>query len=447
MKRNALPLLLAVAAAACGDTTADEPEPTSCQLAVADPQATVAEGARSRLPLLMAGDISDLSAESSLGEAKVVDGAVVTKTPYGSGGETLELTLSYSCAGETQQTTLSHSVRTIAWAALPSWTPGNDGPLGREYGTMWIDEANPDRMLAWGGFHYQPEQFTPASEFWQYDLVAQSWSQLSPVNAPLRPGGGLALVGEQEAIYFGGLIGNDTPFSIERIAYGTDAPVFSTIARAGDAGSIAGDMQVGDYQPSLFYDAPRGRLVTACGVNVVWGYHCRVRSIDMETGAMTELETAGGAPVGRNGHFWVHDPATERLIVFSGDGGEGGWDCDCKQDTWALELAEEPMRWVQLSDSELPPVGRRNGAFILDAEGHRMLVWGGTPDGKSTAPGLYALDLDRGEERWQLVQPAGESPPERTSGHAVYDAARQRMVVGFGNGAGGVHADLWTLSL
>jgi hypothetical protein len=313
---------------------------------------------------------------------------------------------------------------------------------------MWIDESNPDRMLAWGGFHYQPQQFTAASEFWEYDLAAESWLQLSPVDAPLRPGGGLALVGDQEAVYFGGLQNNTTPFSVERIAYAGDSPVFTTIA--GSGGGFGGVGSVGDYQPSLFYDAPRGRLVTACGVNQTWGYHCRLRSIDAATGEMTELATTGVGPIGRNGHFWVHDPETERLIVFSGDGGERDDDdsgCDCKDDTWALELAEEPMRWVQLAAAEPPPQGRRNGAYILDAAGHRMLVWGGTPDGQSTAAGLYALDLDRGEERWSLVQPVGESPPVRTSGHAVYDAARQRMVVGFGNGADGVHTDLSTLSL
>ena len=75
-----------------------------------------------------------------------------------------------------------------------------------------------------------------------------------------------------------------------------------------------------------------------------------------------------------------------------------------------------------------------------------MFIWGGTPDGEETYPGLYAFDLDRGEEAWSKVETA-LVPPERTSGMAVYDAARKRLVMGFGNGDGGVHADLWALNL
>jgi hypothetical protein len=38
--------------------------------------------------------------------------------------------------------------------------------------------------------------------------------------------------------------------------------------------------------------------------------------------------------------------------------------------------------------------------------------------------------------------------PERTSGMGVYDAARGRMLFGFGNSAqGGAETDLWALTL
>lgn len=452
MKHAGRPWILSLVAlplVGCGGTPIDDvdpSEPGACGVTMVDAEATVAEGARTRLAITVEGAVEGLTALTSYGDAAVLDDAIVMKTPYGSGGATAAVTLTYSCHGEVQQISTQHSVRPITWSALPTWTPGSDGPLSREYGTMWIDEANPDRLLVWGGFHYQPEQFTPAAEFWQYDLVSTTWTQLSPTGAPTRPGGGLALLGDQQAIYFGGLIDNSTPFSVEKIDYSSNAPVFTTVA--GGGGAIGGVGQVGDYQPSLAYDAPRDRLITACGLNMMWGHHCRVRSIDPATGEVTELATVGDGPVGRNGHFWVHDAETERLIVFSGDGGqsEDGWMCDCQQDTWALELAEEPMRWVRLDAGSTPP-GRRNGAFVLDTDGHRMLVWGGTPDGQSTAEGLYALDLDRGEETWTLVTPIGEAPIVRSSGHGVYDAARQRMIVGFGNGEAGVHTDLWALSL
>jgi hypothetical protein len=150
------------------------------------------------------------------------------------------------------------------------------------------------------------------------------------------------------------------------------------------------------------------------------------------------------APAGRNGQFFVHDVETERLIIFGGDAG-GTASCECVNDTWALELSEDPPRWVKLA-TEGAPIGRRNGAYVLDPVGHRMFIWGGTPDGMNTAPGLWVLDLDRGYESWKEV-PLGGSPPERTSGRAVYDAPRQRLLMGFGNGDGGIYADLRAVNL
>lgn len=45
------------------------------------------------------------------------------------------------------------------------------------------------------------------------------------------------------------------------------------------------------------------------------------------------------------------------------------------------------------------------------------------------------------------ITPEGEAPPPWASGGMVYDAARRRMLVGFGNSRMGNYADLWSLSL
>lgn len=57
----------------------------------------------------------------------------------------------------------------------------------------------------------------------------------------------------------------------------------------------------------------------------------------------------------------MHDEAEQRLIVFSGfrDGGVAG--STFHADTWALELAEEPMWWVQLDTGEAGIVATRLG--------------------------------------------------------------------------------------
>ena len=439
--RPLLALLLCGLTAGCGGDGAPsptDPEPTACAVTLADPEVSVAEGGLVRIELVVEADVTEVEATVDQGEVVAVEGGWELRAPYGIGGSALTLTLPHLCAGEPAQATASVPIRVPTWSALPTWTGGVDGPINREYGNFWIDPANPDRVWAFGGFHYEPQQFTAANELWSLELSTDTWSQHSPVDPPLQPGAGMALLGTGEAILFGGLIdSNTTPFLLSRLDYAADPPAFTDLATASSP-------SFGDYQPSLVWDEPRGRLLSICGVNTSAGYHCDVRLVDPATGEVTMLDTAGEAPPGRNGHFWVHDQSNERFVLFSGD--RGSASCDCQPDTWALELGEDPPRWVAL-DAPNAPVGRRNGAYALDPDGRRMFVWGGTPDGATTAPGLWALDLDRGREAWHQVVPAGEMPPERASGAMVYDAARRRLIMGFGNSSAGNFTDMWAVSL
>ena len=111
----------------------------------------------------------------------------------------------------------------------------------------------------------------------------------------------------------------------------------------------------------------------------------------------------GDLPPGRNGHFWAYDDVEDRLIVFGGEGWPGSATCTaCRHDTWALEMGRSPPEWVRLAEDggALGDLGRRNGSFVLDPVNRRLLVWGGTPDGRTTFPGLFAFDLRRGHEGW-----------------------------------------------
>ena len=99
------------------------------------------------------------------------------------------------------------------------------------------------------------------------------------------------------------------------------------------------------------------------------------------------------------------------------------------------------MRWVKLLDDE-PSFMRRNSAFTLDEANHRLVVWGGTPDGKNSVNGLWFLDLDKGDERWERLDVPSEVPP-RASGSAVYDPVKKRIIAGFGNSTKGAFPDTW----
>lgn len=74
-----------------------------------------------------------------------------------------------------------------------------------------------------------------------------------------------------------------------------------------------------------------------------------------------------------------------------------------------------------------------------------MFLYGGTGDGRTSYPALYALDLERGQEQCTRLE-LPNAPPPRTSGMAAHDAVRGRIVLGFGNDSV-VYPDLWSLVL
>ena len=147
-------------------------------------------------------------------------------------------------------------------------------------------------------------------------------------------------------------------------------------------------------------------------------------------------------PPGRYGFHYAYDEESDRIFVVGGQVGPD--NLAIAGDAWALELSESPPRWVRLNEDD-DAVRRRNGAFVLDPIGRRLILWGGTDDGATSKPGLSILRIDPGQERWDHVEMPAEIPA-RTSGLAIYDAANQRAIMGFGNSEA-VYTDLYALSL
>jgi hypothetical protein len=309
---------------------------------------------------------------------------------------------------------------------------------------MWLDPTDADRLWVYGGFHYVPRQFTTGHDAWSLDLRTSAWTPHSDGPALGLPGAGLATLADGRAYRYGGLSFNAqsgsaaTPFVLHEIRTGTAGLSFTELHPGGAS-------RTGDYQASFFHHPRTNQIYSVCGMNTDVGAHCNVSAFDPESGSWSRVVVDGTAPTGRNGHFWAYDPATDRLIIFSGEGYPGTNDCaNCLDDTWALELSSTPPRWVELMNTT-PPVGRRNGAYVLDPVGHRLFIWGGTPNGRTSAPGLWALDLRPGSEAWHEVPTVGGAPV-RTSGAAVFDASRRRILFAFGNNPAPL-TDLWALEL
>jgi hypothetical protein len=416
----------------------------ACTVTLDDADGAVALGAGATAKFEIAGDEGVLSVTAPSTFTARIEGETLFVTAPNDANANGTVVVERDCGGAVASVELALTVRALVFEKLPSWSGGTTGPLGREYFSMRIDPVRPDKLIVHGGFHYVPAQFTIAWDSWIYDLVDQSWVAATQVGDPPHYAGGtLAVVAGDSTAYLYGGIGkvNDgyiLPFSLAKVQVGETSLRFDAVSPSGAPAN-------GDYQPAFFYDAPRARFVAIGGQGAA-GTHMNVKVFDPAGAAWGSLAVApGNTPSGRTGFFWVHDERTERFIVFSGEQGGPDWACNCAQDTWSLSLSEDPPTWRMLT-AENPP-GRRNGTYALDPLSHRMLIWGGTSNGQDTEPGLFALNLEEGNENWVELPTTGGAPI-RSSGAMVFDAPRSRMLVGFGNDSiVGAHEDLWAIDV
>jgi hypothetical protein len=395
-----------------------------------------------RLTLALAFDAApaewSVQAAGTLSAAKLDATHLQLKSAYGNlSASTVKLAI--DCSGRSGTAEFEIKTRRPSWSVVSQWTEGADGPNNREYGVSWIDSGDANRLLVYGGFHYKPSQFTGSSDLWELNLSTSTWKELTPANAsPKFMGGRVAPIpGKRELIFVGGVTAAfDADYHLDRFEYAPDKLTWRPMAATPTPA-------FGDYQPGFVFDSKRGRYLTFCGQSA--DFHCRVRRLELNlttgAGSWTDEPVTGPVPPGRSGHFFAYDEETDRVIVFGGMQPPN----NMLGDTWALELGESPARWVKLADN--PELKRRNGAFALDAENHRLIVWGGTPDGANAVPGIHAISLDRGAENWKLLEVTGTAPPARASGMAVADPTRRRILMGFGNSTAGNYPDLWSLNL
>ena len=347
---------------------------------------------------------------------------------------TLQLRL--RCAENQSTRNIEVKTRAPRWNRLHSWTDGDlSFPKNREYAATILVGR---RFYVHGGFWYRPTQFTVANDTWMFDLDTNTWTGLpQSIGAPAFGGGAFVHFPDGKRLAtLGGIDANNSPrwhFDALDVEQATWSSV--TVKNAPTSGA---------YQAGLVFDSRRGRYLHVCGQTST-GVNCRVASLSFDdTGNVewkNEALAAGETPTPRVGFAHAYDAENDRVIVYAGNISQQGKTIG---DTWALELSETPIRWVRLT-ADAPEHRRRNGAFALDEANHRLVVWGGTPDGRNTTEGLWFLDLDRGEEAWARVEVPKEVPP-RTSATAVYDAKGKRLIVGFGNSIVGQYPDTWEVS-
>jgi hypothetical protein len=403
----------------------------TCTIDLSSAEPSTSEGGR--IDVDVATDPGALYAIHAPPGWRVVDRRI--EPPYGVSGR-FPVTATATCAdGSVGQGALDVDVRRLRFASI-QWSAG-DGPAEREHPLLFLDAEDPDRMFLFGGFLFEPRQFTIAADLWAFDLAAETWTAVTSSNAPmLAAGRGAPLPGEAAIAYAGGVSStNEQPFSLARLDYRSGEWTSLTANGAPSGGTSLG---------SYVHDAPRARHLSICGFGDR-GVHCNVDAYEYRNVRWRRLTVADGPkPTPRYGFFVANDEANERVILFSGGQASSDGSVNPAHDTWALELAESPVRWVEIEGPG--PPGRRNGCSAVDPIGRRFFVFGGTPDARTTEEGLYVLDLDRGEEEWTRVEPEGAAPV-RSSCSAIYDPARHRILFGFGNSSSAIYADWQALEL
>lgn len=289
-----------------------------------------------------------------------------------------------------------------------------------------------DRMLVFGG-----QDTRQYDEVWQLSLTGvPAWAQLTPAGSPPAARVYATVVYDpvrDRLILFGGF--NSQYQEIYKDVWElslSGSPVWTERTPTG-AGPIERQLH------NAIYDPVRDRMVIYGGIgmthlekrNDVWALSLT------GTPAWTELMPSGTPPVPRISHSAIYDPLRDRMVVFG-----------ASDDVQALSLGGAPA-WTPLAVTGTTPGQRLAPGAIYDPVRDRMLIFGGFDYGTNgDTNDVWALSL-AGAPSWTALTPTGTAPSARHAQAAIYDPARDRMVVsgGFANGSPGYQHDVWTLKL
>lgn len=171
----------------------------------------------------------------------------------------------------------------------------------------------------------------------------------------------------------------------------------------------------------------------------------RVYTLDLAGKRWAITPISGGMPAVQD-HALAYDPLHQLLVFHGGrvSNGEGA-EAEPQGETFVLDPATG-----QVSRGQRDGPALYGHSMVFDSQRRRMLIFGGTPDGKRGSDLVWELSLDGRPENgiWRQVAVSGASPKPRFRHGAAYDAARQAMVVYGGlKIQGETLDDTWALDL
>lgn len=403
--------------------------------ALAPMAATVKQGEVARIPLGPSrSDVSLAVVTIPAGSDASMEGDVLVYRPgYETVGSTV-VEVAFTCGGKTTQVVVPLTVTSqVRWGAPLTWSVGPDA---REHPSLFIDAASPDSLWLYGGFSFVPKQFTVTNDLWRLDLRTNAWTKVDTQNAPLLAGGRITRGTKPgELFLFGGQTPADEVSSDVFRFDVTQTPVsFVKLTTMGTAPVAT--------LGAVVHDVTRQRLISFGGYTGA-GVSNAIDQLTLDAAPTWSSKSVSTGPSPRYGFFSALDG--DRLIVFSGaQVPKANNPINPAGDVWALDLST--LTWTKLAEATDDAPGRRNGCGAIDPLTRRFFVWSGTPDGLTATPRLSVLELGLTPAVWSRVT-TPSMPTARGSCSAVFDAARRRVLFGFGNTAGEQFADLQVLEL
>ncbi|MEO5923831.1 MAG: kelch repeat-containing protein [Bryobacteraceae bacterium] len=143
------------------------------------------------------------------------------------------------------------------------------------------------------------------------------------------------------------------------------------------------------------------------------------------------LDSPDSKPAPRVDGAITYDPVDQQVLLF------GGRDGISRSDLWSYSLLQK--RWVEIQSSGAPPPARFGHTVVFDARRRRLVVFGGQASGFFSD--VWALDI--ASKSWTRLSVDGAGPSRRYGHSAIYDTARDRMVISHGFTNSGRFDDTW----
>ena len=365
------------------------------------------------------------------------------RAPYTAQATTSALIVELSCDRGTSQATLRAEQLPMRWRSL-LWS-GDQGPTPREHALLWHDPEAPQWLYLYGGFTFEPLQFTASYDLWRLGRQTGRWERLSErlSDAPVGAGGRLVRRPDQPRRWL--LVGGDDPRT------GASNQGLHELSLAGESASwrLVDQTSRAVQLQGLILDQARQRLVVATGIESdAQGYALLGQLLQRpccEGASPWSASSPSPSPSARYGALVGHDEQEGVVWVYSGAQAPSGADpVNAAQDLWQLDLTRDTWRRVEATGQA--PRGRRNGCGFYDARHKRLFVFGGTADGATAEPGLHVLHLDEGRTSWHRVELPDEPTTRASCSSTVVEGGAEAWL-GLGNDAASRFQDLHQLVL